>query len=180
MYESDLTVAWNHYETTQKTLHWARHALHGANTIIWADVTVTNQLVSSPHVAVRFPDTCSLASDPPCHRSSAGKSFLRAYETLHRGVANFRTTFGIVPSPCSYSRRICSNSSTFALQSTAASILGFAHDRVVGSSFQARRNQIIKSGQSRVAKSVFSTNTVKVRYSSTFGTPFIRFSYGLW
>jgi HD superfamily phosphohydrolase len=40
-----------------------------------------------------------------------------------------------------------------ALQSTAASILGSAHDRVVGSTFQVGPNQTIKRGQLRVAKS---------------------------
>jgi hypothetical protein len=40
-----------------------------------------------------------------------------------------------------------------ALQSTGASVLGLAHDRVVGSTFTVGPNQTIKRGQFRVAKS---------------------------
>ncbi|MBZ5562261.1 MAG: hypothetical protein LAP13_07550, partial [Acidobacteriia bacterium] len=51
------------------------------------------------------------------------------------------------------------NSSTFALQSTGASVLGFAHDRVAGSTFRVEPNQTIKRGRLRVPKSFVSHAT---------------------
>jgi hypothetical protein len=46
-----------------------------------------------------------------------------------------------------------SNSFTLAVQSTGASVLGLAQNRVVGSTFTVGPNQTIKRGQFKVAKS---------------------------
>jgi hypothetical protein len=83
----------------------------------------------------------------------AGSELSRASRTIRRWTPNFRATPRILHSPCSYSRLICSNSSTLALESTATSILDTAHGRVVGSTFKVGPNQTIKRGQLRVAKS---------------------------
>ena len=46
---------------------------------------------------------------------SAGIALASAFRTSRRCTPNFRATARIVPAPCSYSRRICSYSSTLAL-----------------------------------------------------------------
>ena len=89
----------------------------------------------------------------------AGSALPKASRTIRRCTPNWRATPRIVPSPCSYSRLICSNSSTFALHSTGPSVLGLAHDRVVGSTFTVGPNQTIKRGQLRVSKSCGTANS---------------------
>ena len=90
----------------------------------------------------------------------AGSALPKASRTIRRCTPNLRATPRIVPSPCSYSRLICSNSSTLALQSTAASVLGSAHNRVVGPTFKVGPNQTIKRGQFKVSKSSGSRKPV--------------------
>src|SRR3954452_9431082 len=46
---------------------------------------------------------------------SGGTALAIASRTIRRCTPNFRATPFIVPTPCSYSRRICSNNSTFCL-----------------------------------------------------------------
>jgi hypothetical protein len=55
--------------------------------------------------------------------------------------AKLAATPRIMPSLGSYSRLIIS---TFTLQSTAASVLAFAHDELVGSTFKVVPNQVDK------------------------------------
>jgi len=44
-----------------------------------------------------------------------GTAFATASRTIRRCTLNFRATPLILPTPCSYSRWICSNNSTFCL-----------------------------------------------------------------
>jgi hypothetical protein len=80
-----------------------------------------------------------------------GTAFPNASRTMRRCTPSFLATPRIVPTPNSYSRRISSNSSTLALQSTAASAPGSARNRVVGCS-HGGPNQMIKVGQFKVSK----------------------------
>ncbi|HUU13766.1 MAG TPA: hypothetical protein VM182_08650, partial [Terriglobia bacterium] len=69
---------------------------------------------------------------------------------------------------CSYSRLICSNSSTLALQSTGPSVLGFAHDRVVGSTFTVGPIQSIEISRAilrQASRFVSSANLMPFFYT---------------
>src|ERR1019366_1814692 len=61
---------------------------------------------------------------------SLGNALPIASRTILRCTPTFFATPAIVPIPNSYSRRICSNNSTFALQSNESPPFGFAQIRV--------------------------------------------------
>src|ERR1700683_5364723 len=87
---------------------------------------------------------------------SAGIALASAFRTSRRCTPNFRATARIVPAPCSYSRRICSYSSTLALlfSKTVLSFRAFMPEtRYTVSDLQVGPNQSIERGQFRVAKS---------------------------
>ena len=84
---------------------------------------------------------------------SAGIALASAFRTSRRCTPNFRATARIVPAPCSYSRRICSYSSTLALLfSKPPSFRAFKPEtRYTVSGLQVGPNQSIERGQFRVA-----------------------------
>src|SRR5450759_4932245 len=86
---------------------------------------------------------------------SAGNALASAFRTSRRCTPNFRATARIVPAPCSYSRRICSYSSTLVLLfSKPFFLLGFeARNKIHGLRLQVGPNQSIERGQFRVANS---------------------------
>jgi len=55
---------------------------------------------------------------------SGGTALARACLTVRRWTPSFFATARIAPAPCSHSRRICSNSSTFVLLSNRSSAAG--------------------------------------------------------
>ena len=58
---------------------------------------------------------CQLGPLPLGFFRSGGRALAKAWRTSRRCTPNFRATARIVPAPCSYSRRICSYSSTLLL-----------------------------------------------------------------
>ncbi len=98
----------------------------------------------------------------------AGVALRTASRTMRRCTPNFRATPAIVPAPNSYSRRICSYSSTLALQSNSRHRpkLALSTDQEFAlSNSWARTNG--RSGPEQVAK---RTATADCRRSSIWNT----------
>src|SRR5437879_9879803 len=66
---------------------------------------------------------------------SRGRALPRASRTIRRWIPSFLATPWIVPVPCSYSRRICSNSSTLALLSKPYPLPGRQPQKTVHASW---------------------------------------------
>jgi hypothetical protein len=86
---------------------------------------------------------------------STGIALSTASRTMRRCIPNFLAIPRIVPSPCSYSRRICSNSSTLALLSTRPPLGRLSPKRSTRymAFSKGGPNQSIEWGQIRVSKS---------------------------
>src|SRR5512143_2091776 len=82
-------------------------------------------------------------------RRSEGHAFCNAWRTRRRWTPNCRATPAMVPIPNSYSRRICSNSSTFCLRFIMAPLLPENQvNRVSGSNVQVGQFRLPKCPKS--------------------------------
>src|SRR5258707_4037821 len=82
-----------------------------------------------------------------------GNALLIASRTIRRCTPIFLATPAIVPIPNSYSRRICSYNSTFALQSNEFPPFGLCPNQSNRSSLEGGPNQTAELVQIRVPKS---------------------------
>src|SRR6266436_2366832 len=92
---------------------------------------------------------------------------------MRRGIPNFLAIPRIVPPPCSYSRRICSNSSSLALLSTRPPLGRLSPKRSTRYLVFSKvgPNQSIERGQIRISKSN-ATDNVNPAKNRTFGSLF--------
>src|SRR4051794_16461474 len=97
---------------------------------------------------------------------SGGTALAIASRTIRRCTPNFRATPFIVPTPCSYSRRICSNNSTFCLLFNWPPFPTRPGPKQNIRIYVLNRgpNPSIKVGRSRVAKSTQASTEVGHRF----------------